>query len=600
MIARIVALLVLLPALALGQPKPPLRTLQVNGAAPSPVWPTFNLVGSGVSVSNDSAHKRTNVTFTGGGGGGTGIATSFQVLGAAPGSPASGDVWYDVSLGSFCGRRFVSNDCFATLAYNTFSGDQTLQAFPSSNVVTSQISPALALSSTWWNGSSSANATASLEARSNLSTTLGDPGLRINLSGNNSGHLVYYVDSGTFEHVIGGGDATNTFTIAGYETDIFNRPALRFYAPANFAAGHTIFDWSYIGSSVMTLSQSGGKGVLGGLVSITDLVPAASSNSGLCLQSNGTSWLGGSCGGSNALPPAGVAGRLLGDNGSAAAWINAGTTSQILIGGASPSFGALNLGTMVTGTLADGSLPTTMAGKTLTTPTIASFVNATHNHQSAAGGGALDAAAITTGTFANARLTNPATTVNGQTCTLGSTCTVTVSGITGTLPVGNGGTNSTSALTGNRLLTSNAGATAIVEGNVYDWQIAEVTSSTTNGGGAVDTVIALPAAQGSNGTNGFLITDLAFRVTRAPVGNTINVRCGFSAGGTELLVSTGVTTLGQVVGDAPSELGSACVVGQQYNCYANNAQNVTCRVEAPAGTLSTSLKGIWTITGKRR
>lgn len=37
---------------------------------------------------------------------------------------------------------------------------------------------------------------------------------------------------------------------------------------------------------------------------------------------------------------------------------------------------------------------------TLTTPTIASFTNATHNHQTAAGGGALDAAAVTTGTFA--------------------------------------------------------------------------------------------------------------------------------------------------------------------------------------------------------
>jgi hypothetical protein len=234
------------------------------------------------------------------------------------------------------------------------------------------------------------------------------------------------------------------------------------------------------------------------------------------------------------------------------------------------------------------------------TPTIASFVNATHNHQSAVGGGALDASAITTGTFANARLANPSATINGQTCTLGSTCTVTVAGITGTLPVGNGGTNSTAALTGNRLLTSNAGATAIVEGNVYDWQIAEVTSSTTVGGGAVDTVINLPAAQGSNGTNGFLITDLAFRVTRAPVGNTINVRCGFSAGGTELIVSTGATTLGQVIGDATSELGTACPTSKQNNCYADSAQSVTCRVEAPAGTLSTSLKGVWTITGKRR
>lgn len=40
---------------------------------------------------------------------------------------------------------------------------------------------------------------------------------------------------------------------------------------------------------------------------------------------------------------------------------------------------------------------------TIVTPTIASFTNATHNHQNAAGGGALDTAAITTGTLPVAR-----------------------------------------------------------------------------------------------------------------------------------------------------------------------------------------------------
>ncbi len=54
----------------------------------------------------------------------------------------------------------------------------------------------------------------------------------------------------------------------------------------------------------------------------------------------------------------------------------------------------------------------TLTNKTLTTPTIASFVNATHNHESAAGGGTLaataipnlDASKITSGTFADARI----------------------------------------------------------------------------------------------------------------------------------------------------------------------------------------------------
>ncbi len=41
----------------------------------------------------------------------------------------------------------------------------------------------------------------------------------------------------------------------------------------------------------------------------------------------------------------------------------------------------------------------TLSGKTLTTPTIASFVNATHTHINAVGGGTLDAAAIASGTL---------------------------------------------------------------------------------------------------------------------------------------------------------------------------------------------------------
>jgi hypothetical protein len=50
----------------------------------------------------------------------------------------------------------------------------------------------------------------------------------------------------------------------------------------------------------------------------------------------------------------------------------------------------------------DKAAPGTNA--TLVTPTIASFVNATHTHQNAAGGGTLDAAAIASGTIATARL----------------------------------------------------------------------------------------------------------------------------------------------------------------------------------------------------
>ena len=51
-----------------------------------------------------------------------------------------------------------------------------------------------------------------------------------------------------------------------------------------------------------------------------------------------------------------------------------------------------------------------LTAKTLTTPTIASFVNAGHNHQSAAGGATLDAAAIASGEFATARIADKAIT----------------------------------------------------------------------------------------------------------------------------------------------------------------------------------------------
>jgi hypothetical protein len=55
---------------------------------------------------------------------------------------------------------------------------------------------------------------------------------------------------------------------------------------------------------------------------------------------------------------------------------------------------------------------------TIVTPTIADLSNMTHNHQNAAGGGALDAAAITSGTFATARIADNA--ITGAKIAMGS------------------------------------------------------------------------------------------------------------------------------------------------------------------------------------
>lgn len=59
--------------------------------------------------------------------------------------------------------------------------------------------------------------------------------------------------------------------------------------------------------------------------------------------------------------------------------------------------------TDVTAKTGTGTIVVMDTSPTIVTPTIASFANATHNHQNAAGGGALDTAAITSGTFATAR-----------------------------------------------------------------------------------------------------------------------------------------------------------------------------------------------------
>lgn len=60
--------------------------------------------------------------------------------------------------------------------------------------------------------------------------------------------------------------------------------------------------------------------------------------------------------------------------------------------------------TGVTGTTGAGTTLVFNDTPTILTPTIASFVNATHSHLNASGGGTLDAAAIASGTFARGRL----------------------------------------------------------------------------------------------------------------------------------------------------------------------------------------------------
>lgn len=114
---------------------------------------------------------------------------------------------------------------------------------------------------------------------------------------------------------------------------------------------------------------------------------------------------------------------------SAAGFTNSGLTASQLMG-TDANKGQVSITTSAfiaasisdetgSGALVFGTSPT------IVTPTIASFANANHNHQNSAGGGALDTAALTSGTLAAARmpaLTGPVTTSAGAVATIMKCC----------------------------------------------------------------------------------------------------------------------------------------------------------------------------------
>jgi hypothetical protein len=77
---------------------------------------------------------------------------------------------------------------------------------------------------------------------------------------------------------------------------------------------------------------------------------------------------------------------------SSSLFSNQGTTTTVLHGNASgnPSFGAVTASDL-SSTTGSGSTVVLSSSPTITTPTIASFTNATHDHTNAAGGGTLNA-----------------------------------------------------------------------------------------------------------------------------------------------------------------------------------------------------------------
>jgi hypothetical protein len=119
---------------------------------------------------------------------------------------------------------------------------------------------------------------------------------------------------------------------------------------------------------------------------------------------------------------------------------------------------------------------------TIVTPTIASFVNATHNHQNAAGGGALDAAALTSGTIGTARLGSG--TANSGTFLRGdSTWTAAPTPAT----------NSNQQKIWVRIGTTNLG----VFDNITLWPGSGITMTSTNGTGNTNVDVSITSSSGS-------------------------------------------------------------------------------------------------------
>lgn len=134
----------------------------------------------------------------------------------------------------------------------------------------------------------------------------------------------------------------------------------------------------------------------------------------------------------------------------------------------------------------------TLAGKTLTTPTIASFTNATHNHTNAAGGGQITDAALSSAVTVAKGGTGLTALTNNTFLTASSTSTV---ASTKVAPAGTVvGTTDTQALTNKRVTkrsgtASAPGATPTLNTDNYDVYTftgvaAAITSMTTNLSGA--------------------------------------------------------------------------------------------------------------------
>lgn len=157
----------------------------------------------------------------------------------------------------------------------------------------------------------------------------------------------------------------------------------------------------------------------------------------------------------------------------------------------------------------------TLTNKTLTTPTIASFANATHNHTNAAGGGQLTDAALSAAVgVAKGGLGITTTPTNGQ------------------IPIGNGSNYVAAAITAGEGISVTNGSGSITIAQVTKYAILrEEQTSGTAGGASTATTWSIRTLNTETSDPDSIVTLSGNRFT--PIAGTFKLRaeCSFAANG---------------------------------------------------------------------
>lgn len=216
-----------------------------------------------------------------------------------------------------------------------------------------------------------------------------------------------------------------------------------------------------------------------------------------------------------------------------------------------PASRVLSDGATGTGTIVHSQSPT------IVTPTIASFTNAQHNHQNAAGGGALDAAAIASGTLpvarggtgnttgtatVNANLTGPITSVGNATAVASQT-----------------GTGTTFVMSASPQLTGTLGIGGAPGAN-------DVLYATQNVNALSDITIENPNAGTGAQTAMIVKSDAAIVNFRTHASARTAARFGVTLGGwSELLTTAGNGLIAGTFGAVPLILGTSAQAREAFD-----------------------------------